>query len=171
VKKIFTNVLLLRYGILFIFILGVCLYTWFYMSYTRPIDIHYEYNGIKYQSGNLQSAEPIRIEINGKLTKELYREYGEFDGTIKVGENIFTGRTMVFNKDKMASLESSEGFYGMIFVDNNFRKLTIEIFEPTGNGSYTWDDRTGWMISAPCNDRVEAVRISNILAHQLRNIK
>lgn len=169
--------LLSRYSILFIFILAVCLYTRFYMSYTSPKDIQLKYDGIKFQCGNLQSAEPISIEINGKLTRELrqlfvkYDTYGEFNGTIKVGEKIFTCSPIVFNKDKWTSLETSVGLYGDIFINDMFQKLPIEILEPLGNGGYSWNANNGWMVSAPCNDRIKATEISNILEEKLLGYK
>lgn len=136
-------------------------------AYTHPIDIHCGYNGIKYQASNQKSGEPINIEIKGKYVRELFTNNMQFDGTIKIGDKVFDERPRAFNKNKMALLESIEGHYGMIFVDSNFQKLTIEILEPVGNGGYTWNDKTGWMISAPCNDRVEAVKISNMLEQKL----
>lgn len=165
--KYLKNILLSGYGILFMFVVVVVLTTWIYMSYTRPIDIQYRYSGIKYQIGDLQSAEPINIEIKGKFVKELFGNYGEFDGTIKVGETIFTDRPIGFNKYKMGSLTSSEGQYGMIFIGDKFENLTIEILEPNQNGGYSWSGENGRMISAPCNDRKEAVEISNILIQKL----
>lgn len=162
-KKYIVNFLQSGIGILIIFTVIVCLYTLLYISYTRPRDIQYKYNGIKYQIGNLQSAEPINIEVKGKYVKGLFGKYVEFDGTIKVGNKIFTCKPITFNKYKMSSLESSEGPYGMIYIGDMFEKLTIEILEPNQNGGYSWSGENGWMISAPCNDRKEAVEISNKL--------
>jgi hypothetical protein len=163
VKKYIANFVLSGYGILIIFAAVVSLSTWFYISYTSPKDIQYKYNGIKYQAGNLQSAEPINIEIKGKFKKELFDIYGEFNGAITVGEKIFTDSSIAFNKDKMGSIDTGKGQYGMIFIENMFEKLTIEIHEPDGNGGYRWNGINGWMISAPCSDRKEAVQVSNIL--------
>ena len=166
-RKYLKNILLSGYGILFMFIAVMFLTTWLYMSYTRPIDIQYRYSGIKYHIGDLQSAEPINIEIKGKFVKELFGNYGEFDGTIKVGEKIFADRPIGFNKYKMGSLVSSEGQYGMIFIGGMFKKLTIEIDEPNKYGGYSWNWKNGWMISAPCSNRTEAIKISNELIQKL----
>lgn len=57
--------------------------------------------------------------------------------------------------------------YGMIFIGGMFEKLTIEIDEPDGSGGYSWSGKNGWMISAPCNNRAEAVEVSNMLIQKL----
>lgn len=107
----------------------------------------------------MQSVETISIEISGKLTRELRQlfvesdQYGEFSGTIKLGEKVFTGSSIVFNKGKMALLSSSEGQYGPIYINDMFQKLTIEILEPTGDGGYTWNSGNSWIVSAPCKNR------------------
>lgn len=139
-----------------------------YLSITIPMEspknIEYKYDGIKYQAGNLQSSEPIRIEINGKYVKKVFSAYVDFEGTIKVGEEVFNG-PIRFNKYKMGPL--GEGYYGMIFIKGIFEKLTIEIHEPDANGVYSWSGMDGWLISAPCTNRAEAVAVSNELIGKL----
>lgn len=162
-KKYIVNFLQSTYGIFIILAVIIWLPTWFYMSYTSPIDIQYKYNGIKYQAENLQIAQPINIEVKGKYVKELFNKNVEFDGTIKVGDKIFTG-PLGFNKYGMTSLELGNEHYGMIFISDLFQNLTIEIHEADQNGAYSW---SGWMVSAPCNERKEAVEISNILEQKL----
>lgn len=163
-KNMKDSVQLGNYILIFIVVL-IILGTWLYMSYTSLKNIEYSYSGIKYQIGNLQSSEPINIEIKGKFSKELFGEhgnYGEFNGTIKVGEKIFSG-PIKFNKDKMGSLISNEKQYGMIYIEGMLEKLTIEVDQPDGNVGYTWSGRNGLLISAPCTKRAEAVEISNNL--------
>lgn len=166
VRKYLKNILLSGYGILFMIVIVIFLTIYLYLSYTRPINIQYKYSGIKYQAGNLQSAEPINVEIKGKFVRELSGSYGEFIGTVKVGELIFADKPIGFNKYKMGTLYSGEKQYGMIFIGDKFEKLTIEIDEPTDYG-YSWSAKNGWMISAPCNDRKKAVVISNLLEQKL----
>lgn len=169
-RKFIENALLSGKVVLTLIILILGLYTWFYLSYKRPKNIQYSYNGIMYQIGNLQSSESIRIEIKGELTRELFGEhgrYGEFNCTIKVGDKIFTDSSIAFNKYKMGALISYGKQYGMIFIKGVFEKLTIEADAPNGNGGYSWSGRNGWMISAPCSNRIRAIEISNILTHKL----
>ena len=67
----------------------------------------------------------------------------------------------------MGSLMSSAGQYGMIFIESVFEKLTIEVDEPDEHGGYSWSGKNGWMISAPCSNRIEAIKISNELIQKL----
>ena len=57
-------------GIMFLFIVIIFISTWAYMAYTKPIvtDLEYSYNGIKYDAGNLNYAEPVSIDISGIYT-------------------------------------------------------------------------------------------------------
>ena len=166
-KKYSLNLFKSGYVIFVAAIAIVFLLTWFYMLYTSPIDFQYKYNGVKYQVSNLKGAELINIEVNGKYVKGLFGKYVDFDGTIKVGDKIFTG-PLRFNKYKMSSLELGNEFYGMIFISNMLEKITIEIHEPNQSDDYSWSAENGWMISAPCDDRKEAVEISNTLMQRLR---
>jgi hypothetical protein len=65
-----------------------------------------------------------------------------FFGTIKIGERVFSCDPIKFNRDKMGELKS----YGMIYISDKFRKLTIEILEPKQNGGYSFSYRNGWLI-------------------------
>jgi hypothetical protein len=141
----------------------ICLFTWFYISYNQVEYIEYKYNGIKYQAGHLQSAEPINIEVKGEYVKKLFVKEVEFYGTIKVGESVFTCDPIGFNEYKMGELESDR----MMYISGRFEKLTISILEPNQYGGYSFSYRNGWMISAPCTDREDAVKISNALVQRL----
>jgi hypothetical protein len=55
----------------------------------------------------------------------------------------------------------------MIYISDKFDKLTIEILESKQNGGYSFSYRNGWLISAPCNSRKEAIEISNALLKRL----
>jgi hypothetical protein len=167
VKNFFQKVLLSRYGIIFIVIVIVSLSSWL----TRPREIHYKYNGIKYQIGNLQSSEPVIIEIKGKYKKKLLQKTQIFEGKIIInGEMCYGGRgtediksTFVFKKMNFGHIES-DNFNGLLFISEMLREITIGIFEPEnseGVGGLSY--KSGWLISAPCNNRAEAVEIANRL--------
>ena len=162
-KKRIIDFLLSDKVIIITLIVSISLFTWFWISYDQSRDVEYKYNGIKYLAGNLQSAEPINIEIKGKYVKQLFVENVDFYGTIKVGENAYNYNPITFNKYKMGSLEP----YGMIYISDGFEKLTIEILEPNQYGGRSFSYRNGWLISAPCNDRKEAVEVSNALIQRL----
>jgi hypothetical protein len=162
-KKPMIDFLLSDKFIISTVIVAISLFTWFWIAYNEPSYIELKYNGIKYQAGNMQSAEPINIEIKGKYVKQLFIKDVEFYGTIKVGEKAYTYNPIAFNRDKMGSLEP----LGMIFITDKFEKLTIELPEPNQHGGRTWSWQNGWLISAPCTDRKGAVEISNLLEERL----
>lgn len=166
-KKYIVDFFKLGNGILTIFALTIFLSTWFYISYTGSRDIDIRYNGIKYQAGNLQSFEPIIIEIKGSYSKRLFSREAEFNGTIKLWERVVSDKPIKFNKYKMGVLDTDDGIFGMIFISDMFEKLTIEIHESNQKGGHSWNSNNGWLISGPCNNRGEAVEISNILEQRL----
>lgn len=132
-----------------------------------PRDIHVKYNGIKYQAGNTASAEPITIEINGRFWYGFLGEEDKFEGQIKIGDlvlNYFNWQ-LHFDKYKSASLDLDDymslSTYGKIFMSNKFEKFTILVYEQVGYGEASWSSGDGWLISAPCNSRDEAVKLTN----------
>ncbi len=139
------------------------------IRYPAPIDISYTYDGIKYQSGNLDGVEIVQIEIQGEYRRRIFSEYSEFEGVIKVGDKIFSKTPFVFNKYGRDSLETNNEFWGMIFQSDEFQILTIEIWEKhvSGEGHY-FDGNNGWYISAPCQTRDEAVKISNMVLWKMK---
>jgi hypothetical protein len=143
--------------------IAICLFTMFYISYNQPREIDQKFNGIKYQVGNPQSAEPINIEIKGKYEKELFVKGVHFDGTIKIGDKVFPLSPTGFIEYMILDLES----YGILYISDKFELLTIEVLEPTVNGGYSWSGQNGWLISAPSDNRKEAVEISNKLMQKL----
>lgn len=155
----------LLYDKLIIIAIGAaaCFFIWFYISYNQPLEINYRYNGIKYQAGNQQSAESVNVEIQGRYKQELFVQGVNFYGTIKVEERSFSCNPISFNKYMMGELES----FGMIFISDKFKQLTIEILESNENGGYSWSGQNGWLISAPSKSRKEAVMISNTLEQKL----
>lgn len=166
-KRFFQKVLLSRYVIIFTVIIFVGLYLWL----TRPKEIQYKYNGIKYQIGNLQSEEPVSVEIKGKYKRNWIQKTELFQGQIKVnGELCYVGHdpediknTYVFKKMNISGIESSS-FDGLLFISEMMREITIGIFETENpQGVSTLSFKNGWLISAPCNSRAEAVDISNRL--------
>jgi len=138
------------------------------ISYTAPIDISYTYEGIKYQAGNYDGVEIVRIEIQGEYRRRIFSEFSEFEGVIKVGDKIFSNTPFYFNKYGMDSLRANDELWGIIFQSDEFEILTIEIWEKnvSGEGHY-FHRASGWYISAPCQTRDEAVEISNMVLRKL----
>lgn len=168
--KHLKDILLSGYCILFIFVVVVFLTSWLYMSYTRPIDIQYRYSGIKYQAGNLKGSEPIGIEIKGKYERRWFGKPELFEGQIIIDGKALYGvngdgsgsNKYAFNNKKMGSIQG-DGFKGSIYNKDNMKEILIEIHEIDSKGSESFNYKNGWLISAPCSSRKEAVEISNMM--------
>ena len=136
------------------------------MHFTTPKSLHYIYDGIKYHKENLELAECIKIEVDGEYKSRSFGYNDEFVGKIKIGDIIFdfSDYPLKLNKYKMGVLDtdmsSNYGFYGMMFINSMFKKITIEIHEYKGDGVYCANQ---WMISAPCKNVKEAVELSQRL--------
>jgi hypothetical protein len=172
-KKHFKNALLSDYGILSMLIVVVCLSSWLYMLYIRPIDIKYKYSGMRYQAGNLQSAEPVSIEIKGKYERRWFDKPELFEGQIIIdGEICYAidgggnkSNKYAFSKEKMSYIES-DNFKGFIYNNQIMKEITISLLKQSYSEE-TFIFRNGWFISAPSNNRKEAVEISNKLIQKL----
>lgn len=173
-KKNISNFVQTDKGIIFLLIVIIFISTWSYMAYTKPIvtDIEYSYNGIKYQAGNLDYTEPVSIEINGIYTK--MRSSGDiiFKGDIIVNGEMSVGYgndggEYSFNSESNHNVIKWDYFTGDLFISDMFREISIDILESNGNGGQSFSYNDGWIISAPCNNRSEAVEISNKLIQKL----
>ena len=158
-------------NILIIAIIGsIILGTWLYMSYMAPLEIHYKYSGLKYKNGDPSVVVPITIDIDGSYTRGLFNKEDEFKGKIIIADKELNceKKPIKFNKYKMASLDSgtisNSEHFGMIYIGDMFKRLTIDIHELGENQVYY---PSGWLISAPCEKRDQAVEISNSLVQRM----
>ncbi|MEG6521063.1 hypothetical protein [Desulfotomaculum sp. 1211_IL3151] len=137
------------------------------MAYTGAKEIHYQYKGIKYHTEKKELVEYTDIKVDGKYYRSLFGKTDEFLGTIKVGDKVFnySNTPMKFNEYKMTSIEEANEHYGMIYINDMFKKITIDVHMNKGNGVYS---SSNWLISGPCINRKEAVSISDYL---IRNVK
>lgn len=173
-KKNITNFIETDKGIIFLLISIIFISTWVYSVYTKPIvtDIEYSYNGIKYQAGNLDYEEPINIEIKGVYTKErssgdiLFKGDIIIDGVMSFGyEN--DGNEYAFNNESNHNVIKWDDFTGDVFIGDMFKELSIDVLEANGKEEHSFSYNDGWIIAAPCNNRSEAVEISNKLIQTL----
>lgn len=141
---------------------------WVILAIASPKDINVRYEGVKYQAGNIGVVKLISIEICGRYWNGLFGEDDRFEGQIMI-DNLLLDYTQIslgINKDKSASLDlgvnNYSSTYGSMHISNIFEKVTIRIYEQVQNGG-SWNSGNGWLISAPCNTRNEAVRLSNEL--------
>lgn len=119
-----------------------------------------------YQQGNPEVTETFSIIIEGKYSKSLFRNEDEFVGTMDLGDDTVINCHLKFNQNHKAALEdiadlgTSQNTYGLMYIDDVFKELTIIRYKQDQNGVLRSD---GWYISAPCTTREEAVQISNRL--------
>lgn len=150
-----------------VFVVILIFATGLFRAYTiRNID--YKYRGIKYQTGNLKYEKPINIEIKGKYVKGIFSPFDKFYGEIIVEDMVFhysnfTQQVYNYKKVPLILESGNKGLYGDVFYSNVFKQITIPIREQEGSNKYSWNNRDGWLISAPCKDRKQAVELSNVL--------
>lgn len=157
-----------------IFLIMLILILWLFRTYTvRTID--YKYTGVKYQTGNISYEEPVNIEIKGKYIINLFSRMDEFHGEIIVEDKNFDYSNFtqdVYNYKKIPLIfkTGSKAIYGDVFYSSVFEQITIPIREQEGSKKYSWSSTDGWLISAPCKDRKQAVELSNkLVPKQYRN--
>jgi hypothetical protein len=156
-----------RVNTFIIFLIMLILTVWIFRAYTiRTID--YKYTGVKYQTGNFNYEEPVNIEIKGKYIIHLFSEIDEFHGEIVIGDNVFdysyfTQKVFNYKKIPLTLKTGSKAIYGDVFYSSVFEQITIPIREQKWNEQFSWNSSNGWLISAPCKDRKQAVELSNKL--------
>lgn len=159
IKKYFV-----RAAILLPFLLGVV-----YLYYRTPKLVKVEYQGIYYQLGNPDMAEKIPVVFDGYLTRGLWLE-DSFRGTITIGDEILNkvdirlpkdGPSVIMDYDEATGEYVS---YGSIYTKDMKKSFTISVFQyDKATDSDGWSSADGAMISAPAQDRKEALELSNQL--------
>lgn len=139
-------------------------------SYLRKIDINVAYNGILYRLGDSSYSEKIKVSINGNLTKVLFKE-DNFQGKIIINNTEMSkldinfdklGRGIIYYYDEIYGEYRT---YGTLITSNIKENFTICVLEENKEikGTASWSSRDGLMVSAPAENRVEALKISNEL--------
>lgn len=160
--------------VLILIVIGLLLITLRY--YSKEYTINNSYNGIKYQSNGIDKSINVKIEISGEYLKGFLGRTDMFKGKIIInGENCFAisgdgsrSDKYEFNKEKMSYIET-DSFEGFIFVEDYMRNITITIDKIKDIDNEIYSFNNGWLISAPCKSRDEAVNISNKLIQKLHN--
>lgn len=174
IKYISTNI---KTIIAICFILALVVF--YCYKYNQTYIIQYNYDGIKYQSNNLNSGMPLSIEVNGVYKKGYFGNPDIFEGKIIIDGELCYGQYQhrsykyAFNKYKMSQIEN-DNFKGHFFIGDMFKEVTIEIHETESPGVVKFSYMNGWLISAPSENRDQAVKISNKLIQKLHkdvNIK
>lgn len=142
--------------------------------YDKEYPVHYAFNGIKYQSNNMDSATPVQIKIDGVYKKGYFGNPHTFKGIMLIdGKQCYAtygfgnrGDQYAFNEYKMSQIES-DSFKGFIVIEDMMKKININIFEPSESGDMHFSYGNGWLISGPCSNRDEAVALSKQLISKL----
>lgn len=145
-----------------------------YFYYTFPQKTNLSYNGIKYKLGDMQQEEEIKITMNGYYYKRVFTK-DFFKGSINIeNKNYPSLKLLVDEQLQMVSYRNNEEngklyTFGEIFIEENLTNLTVCV-QDKQNG---WNSKDGFMISAPAENRFEALNISNklmknILIHKLK---
>ncbi len=153
-----------------VLIIFMVIYVYNYnQTYNIGHEINYTFDGIRYQANNINTGSPVKITINGVYEKEYGSKYYIFEGDITIdgevcsfvsGNNIYP-----FNEDNLSSLKSNS-INGNFFISDKMEEITIMLSTPTQDGGSRFSYKDGWLISAPCKSRSEAVEISNKLIQQ-----
>lgn len=149
-----------------IFIIGMLIVVCY--KYSQPSEIDYTYQGIKYQIGNLNSDIPLNIKIKGAYKKGYWGNPDLFEGQIIIDGKTLYGvngdgsgsNKYAFNNEKMSSIQG-DGFKGIIYNNNKMKEILIEVNELDSKGNERFSYLNGWLISAPCQNRKQAIYISN----------
>ena len=142
--------------------------------YSYPKKFNKEYNAVIYRLGDNSYSENIKISFDGYLSKRLFKG-DKFQGTINIGNKKFVRVFMEFSNRSDAFVQyydESLGeykIYGDMISSNIKERLTISVWEATNNGGSAWSSKNGLVVSAPANNRSEALVISNKLMKNFLN--
>jgi regulator of replication initiation timing len=138
-------------------------------------------NGVYYQLGKKDVSENIKIHIEGKLRNHLFGDK-KFDGTVKFeGEMVprisknrgdlelwyekgFGVINSFYRTDENGVLKPDIYHYGIVYINDDFTQFTIKVnSRDTDDDQGSWSEENGLMITAPADNREEAIEISDEL--------
>lgn len=141
-----------------------------------PRKLEKSYQAIQYRYNKEEEIKKINIVVKGKLYKRLFSDT-RFTGSIVISNYRYTKTyelmDVVFNggvSDGMGNLvywtikegASDMETLGAIWMEGNFDKIAIWVFEPLYSDSKT---STDLFIAAPADNREEALEITDRLSH------
>lgn len=151
-----------------------------------PFKINKTFEGIYFDFDNVELVEPVNVSINGTLAKDLFYRPKTFEGTISIDFNVFeitepltfsdndyssSKNYFILNLDyenitgwKLNSDYLSNHFgqraYWIIYTDITFSNFSIVAMAPDKDGGFA---SASEIITAPCNNREDAVKITQKL--------
>lgn len=167
-----------------IFIIILCLGA-FSVWYFVPKQYKTTLEGVYYQLGNDKVFERIKIHLDGTLKNRIDGKK-TFIGTVNFegkelprtpqdrtelelhyhGDHIgsiFSGFRII---DEAGRVEADIFNFGTVYANAKFSQITITML--TGENNRTWSPSNGFMITAPANNREEAIKISQKLMDKFR---
>jgi len=159
-----------------IFIISIIIVT---IIYFIPRKIDMTLTGLQYQLDivNADNTEVVAISLEGKVSvKKFKKNYFSGKLTFKIGEtekstdcnihlnskggHIFFVDEIIFEGRK----------FGLFFANRDFSEITITLSEINPeNFSSTWNDKDGYVLSAPAKTRDEALLLANKLMNKFLN--
>jgi hypothetical protein len=131
-----------------------------------------------YQLGeeNRDYAKPVAVSVKGQMKRSIVG-VRTFTGVIDIeGEYIPVPEK---NRELKLTLSNNDGAYlhysyiqngqlksftyGNLFVNDDFSKIAITKYTKTDPNNFGWNSGDGYMISAPAQNRDDALGISNEL--------
>ncbi|MBP0724088.1 hypothetical protein J5Y03_02685 [Bacillus sp. RG28] len=169
-KKRILSILVLIVGIMIVY--GI--------YYTYPKSITRSINGVEYQLGG-GKTKSVQINVQGKLQHSLLGNktfvgkigfkgvsYPNKDSNrqlkIKFQENGSGNIIYAYYKNGTPVINS----YGVLFINNDFSKVSIQVFKPDNDGGKTWFAKNGLIISGPAKSIDKALEIANDLMKNVR---
>lgn len=152
-----------------------------------PLKVSKSYNGMNFDFDNDNKVEPVTVSIKGILKRDLMLRPKTFEGTILIDSNQFEITNPIslsligYGRGKNKYYEFCLDFENVQSwklnkdsLYNKFGERTLWCFDTDRNFSYISmtpippDKEGGWLsssevITAPCNNREEAIEITYLL--------
>lgn len=143
--------------------IAILLVAWIF--YSLPKSYEREVQGVYFKLMDTEGKETktVNIKFEGYYTKRLSGG-DKFEGIIVIEDKKMDKVRIDFNKMKHMPIdyinESMGEFecFGSIYTNGNLDEFTILIYEKTDGGG-SWNSKDGYLISAPCTTREEAIKI------------
>ena len=144
-----------------------------YSSRYQPFEK--EFTGIEFRLNEETYTERLLI-FDGILSKPLIGAK-HFEGRIIYDKEVYeTNLTFKNNRDYILTFDGknkSDQVLSEIFIDDDFEKITITIYEKTSSDTLTWNNNTGLIFVTPASSVSEGYNIFEMLfeGYKLREKK
>lgn len=139
----------------------------FYAYYRLPQKFESNLKGLEYRLGDEGYSKEVSISFEGWYTRKIFSS-DTFQGSMTIGDIKLTqlrlsikksGETIIGISERTSDYES----FGIIYSTDKFKEFTIAVLEKGEHGGGTWSSKDGLMISAPTDNRENALTISKKL--------